>query len=143
LYTLYRADHRLRDDLQREHALDRFAMRLRLDAHAASSPNLLELAEGGLELVLLTVDERSIHYGMSDEGVYRVVQQGEAVVHRDKFLTGRATVAWELQPLDNPSLIVVTFTTRDGRTQATRVRQVKAAVTSARAAVVGAAEISS
>jgi len=143
LYTLYHADHRLRDDLQREHALDRFAMRLRLDAHAASSANLLELAEGGNELVLSTVEERSIHYGMSDEGVYRVVQQGEAVLHRDNFLTGRATCAWVLQPPDNPKLIVVTLTTRDGRTQSTRVLQIKAAVTSAKATVVGATETSS
>jgi len=143
LNKLYRADQRLRDELQREQAMDRFAMRLRLDAHAASSAKLLEAAEGGEELVLSTEDERSIHYGSLEEGLYRVVRRGEAVLHRDKFLTGRATSEWVLQSPENPSLIVVTLTTRDRRTQSTRVRQIKAAVSSAKATVVGSAETSS
>ncbi len=143
LYTLYRADHRLRDDLQREHAIDRFAMRLRLDARAASSANLLANAEGGDELVLSTVEERSIHYGLSDEGVYRIVRQGEAILHRDMFFTGRATSEWALRSPDDPTLVILTLTFRDGRTQSTRVRQIKAAVTQPKATVVESAETSS
>ncbi|MDA1051498.1 MAG: type II secretion system protein [Planctomycetota bacterium] len=143
LYTLYRADHRLRDDLQSEQAVDRFAMRLRLDAHDASSANLLERNDGGSELVLLTVDGRAIHYGMSDEGIYRVVRKSEAVVHQDAFLTGRAVPEWELHSPDDPSLIVLTLTSRDSRTQSTRVRHIKAAVSTANLPVAESPEASS
>lgn len=142
LYTLFRADHRLRNELQSEYAIDRFALRLRLDAHAASSANIMEVATGGNELVLSTVDERAIHYGMSDEGLYRVVREGETVLHRDTFLTGRATSEWELHMPSELSLIVVTWTSRDDRTESTRVRRIKAATASHPATVVEPAEVS-
>jgi hypothetical protein len=118
-------------------------MRLRLDAHAASSAELVELAEGGHEIVLSTVDERTIHYGMSEEGVYRVVREGETVLHRDKFLTGRATGEWVLQAPEDHAMIVVTLTARDTRAQSTRVRRIKAAVASASATIVRVRETSS
>lgn len=143
LYTLYRADHRLRDGLQREQAIDRFAIRLRLDAHAASSANLLELAEGGSELVLSNVDERSIHYSVSEEGISRFVRQGDAVLHQDKFLTGRAASEWVLRSSGNSTLIFLTLTLQDERTQSTRVQRIKAAVTQANATLVRSAETSS
>ena len=143
LYTLFRADHRLRDELQREYAIDRFAVRLRLDAHAASSGNIIEVTTGGRELVLSHGDERAIHYGMSDEGVYRVVREGETVLHRDTFLTGRATSEWELHMPGDLPLIVVTWTYRDGRTESTRVRRIKAATASHQATVVELVEVSS
>lgn len=128
LYTLYRADHRLRDDLQCEFAMDRLANRLRLDAHSATSANLLDLAEGGHELVLSIADERNVHYGLSDEGVYRIVRKGAAILHQDVFLVGHATADWELRSTEDPSLIVLTLTTQEGRSQSTRVRRIKAAV---------------
>ena len=140
LYTLYRADIRLRDDLQYEQSLDRFAMRLRLDAHAASSAELVERDEGGKELVLSTEGRRSIHYGISDQGVYRVVREGEAILHRDKFLTSRVTSQWELQSPQEHALIVVTLAERDARSQATRVQQIKASVAPAKAMIAGAGE---
>ena len=128
LYTLYRADHRLRDDLQCEFAMDRLANRLRLDAHSATSANLLDLAEGGHELVLSIADERNVHYGLSDEGVYRIVRKGAAILHQDVFLVGHATANWELRSPPDPWVIVLTLTTREGRSQSTRVRRIKAAV---------------
>ena len=128
LYTLYRADHRLRDELQREHAIDRFTMRLRLDSHAATSARLLETPEGSSELVLSAKDDRKIHYSMADEGLRRVVREGELVVHRDTFLTGRSVSQWRLQPADDPSLVVLTVTSRDKRSRTVRARQIKAAV---------------
>lgn len=142
LYTLFRADHRLRNELQSEYAIDRFALRLRLDAHAASSANVIEVTTGGSELVLSHGDERAIHYGMSDEGVYRVVRQGETVLHRDTFLTGRATSEWELHMPAVPSLTIVTWTSRDGRAASTRVRRIKAAVASDQPKVIAPAEVS-
>ena len=143
LYTLFRADHRLRIELQSEYAIDRFAARLRLDAHAASSATSIEVATGGRELVLSNVDERAIHYGMSDEGVYRVVREGETVLHRDTFLTGRATSEWELHTPEIPSLTIVTWTSRDGHAASARVLRIKAAVASDHATVVAPAEVSS
>lgn len=143
LYTLYRADQRVRDDLQHEHAFDRFAMRLRLDAHAANSANLLELADGGHELVLTSASDRAIHYGMTSAGIYRIVRQGEVVLHRDAFIMGRATVQWELHSPEEPALIVLTWTSRDERTKAARVRQIKAAVASTSGAIAKAPETSS
>ena len=143
LYSLYRAEHRLRDELQRERAINRLAMRLRLDAHAAASAKLLKLNGGGDELVLSTEDERSIHYGRSDEGVYRVVRSGEMVLHQDSFFIGQATFEWVLQSREDPSLIVLALTAWDERTRSTRVRRIKAAVTTGKVAVVGSAETSS
>jgi prepilin-type N-terminal cleavage/methylation domain-containing protein len=142
LYTLYRADHRLRDELQHEHAMNRLATRLRLDAHTAHSANLLDRAEGGNELVLTTVEQRNVHYGVSDEGVYRIVRKDEAILHRDVFRVGRVTEQWELRSSADPSLIVVTLTSRDGRSQSTRIQRIKAAVATTQVAVAKTTEAS-
>jgi len=128
LYSLYRADHRLRDDLQREHALDRCAMRLRLDAHAASSVNLVEQEDGTTELVLASDDERSIHYGEAEQGVYRVVLRAETVLHQDIFLTGNANSEWTLQRADDATLVTLTMTSESKGSAMSRVRRIKTGV---------------
>ncbi|MBC8356240.1 MAG: prepilin-type N-terminal cleavage/methylation domain-containing protein [Planctomycetes bacterium] len=143
IYTLYRADHRLRDDLQHEQALDSFVMRLRLDTHEARAAVLAPIAAGGTELVLSTADDKSIHYGVSEEGIYRVVQQADAVVHRDTFVIGRATGVWKLLPEETSSLVALTLTSRHGRSQTNRVRHIKAAVATAGVTLQESAEASS
>jgi prepilin-type N-terminal cleavage/methylation domain-containing protein len=134
LYTLYRADHRLRDDLQREQAIDRVSMRLRLDTHEANSARIVLTDDGTNELVLLVADDKSIHYGMEEAHLYRIVREGDAVLHRDRFLVGRATSEWTLHHGEEASLVVLTLTAVDKRTEATRVWQIKAAVQSTTAA---------
>lgn len=142
LYSLYRADHRLRDDLQREHALDQCTIRLRLDAHAASSAKLVELESGTTELVLSSDDKRSIHYGKAEQGIYRVVVRSEMVLHQDIFLTGHATSEWALHRADDAVLVTLTLTSQTEGSDVTRIRRIKTAVTPMTLSVAKATEAS-
>lgn len=143
LYTMHRADHRLRDELQRDQALNRLAMRLRTDAHTAFSASLADVETGGSELVLINSDERSIHYGRSDEGVYRTVRQGSTVLHTDRFLVGRGTAEWNIRTSEGLTLVTLSLTRRDERSEAVHVRRINAAVAPVRVRIAEATEASS
>ncbi|MCA9121650.1 MAG: prepilin-type N-terminal cleavage/methylation domain-containing protein [Planctomycetaceae bacterium] len=128
LYSLYRADQRLRDDLQRDHALDRLAMRLRLDAHAASSVSVNNVDDNISELVLTVDGTRSVHYSDFEGGVYRIVRQGEAVIHQDAFLTGRGKTEWQIETGQVGRLIDATLTVQVVPVGTRWTRNIKAAV---------------
>ena len=91
MHTLHRAEHRLREDLQSQRALEQLAFRLRQDSHGAASAAIGEVTEArSRSLTLVTPDEQRIEYSSAGTGIERVVRRGETISHRDRFLLAAA-----------------------------------------------------
>lgn len=142
LYSMHRANHRLRIELQQDQAFDRFSIRLRRDAHEASSASINEEPDRSSELVLSAAQATSVHYGASVDGFYRVVRKGDSTVHQDEFRTGNATSGWELDTSGNSTMIVLTLTSNDKQGQSITPRKIKASVATVKPPVVHAPETS-
>lgn len=91
MHTLHRTEHRWREDLRTQRALEQLAFRLRQDAHGATSVTIGQSrGDRSKSLTLATADEQTIVYSSSPAAIERVVQRGERVAHRDRFLLAAA-----------------------------------------------------
>lgn len=120
LHGMFRVADRVQDDLQRQANLDRLALRLRADAHAAQQASIEPQADeprvpqpesagpaaadaAPATLVLAGPGARKIVYRYQPGEVLRTVMQGENVQHRDAFLVpGVGQPEWEIQSLPRP-----------------------------------------
>ena len=87
MHTLYRAEHRLRDDLQGQQMLERLGDQLRTDAHQAVAVATKNGPEDPPARILtLTVSkDRSIEYSLGTSGIARTVKHGNDVEHREQY----------------------------------------------------------
>lgn len=116
LIASFRAHERAvaREDLQRSFA--RLARRLRTDAHAASSAEMLpDKDAAGVRLSL--PEGRTIAYEAGRGEVVRTVRRDEAVEHRDVFALAGFDAKLSLAPADqsakqDAALVVVDFQSR-------------------------------
>jgi hypothetical protein len=87
LATLFRLRYVMVRDTEQAAALDRLALRLRLDAHEATSA----AADNGY--LLKFADGQSIRYSFAAPRVVREVRRDDELVHRDTFLMPRHALA--------------------------------------------------
>src|SRR6185369_10416589 len=85
LASLFRLRYVITRDAEQAAALDRLAMRLRLDAHEANSVAIDNAC------TLKFADGRSIQYLFVAPRIVREVQRDDKVVHRDTFSLPRRT----------------------------------------------------
>jgi len=119
LHGMYRAHARLDGNLQRRAALDRLALQLRCDAHAAEQATLVDEEAAATIVMIQTTDKTEIRYRSDGSDVVRTVTRGETVVHRDLFrLPGVERMEWTLLDQARPTVNVTVRPTeglsRDG-----------------------------
>ncbi len=128
IYTLHRADHRVRDALQAERSVDQFAMRLRSDAHSAIDVTLRTNEDDSEQLRLSVSANREVHYRFTDGLIQRTIIEANKSIGHDSFATNCVGVQWELVEFDTSALVVARLRSRDKKTDASRRREVKAAL---------------
>jgi hypothetical protein len=118
LHTLYKADHRLRDELGHESELQRLTAQLRTDAHTADTAMIGPQADDGsatdkLELSLGT--GRKIQYSILSGRVERASYLAETVEHRESYrLPPLANATWQLQEDRSPPMLSLAVELRSG-----------------------------
>jgi prepilin-type N-terminal cleavage/methylation domain-containing protein len=87
MHTLYRADHRLRYDWDRQHNVERLTWQLRSDAHAADSVTVSKKPDDPLArvLTLSLPGARTIEYSLAKQGVDRTLKREGTAEHHDRF----------------------------------------------------------
>ena len=95
LHTLYRADAKLRDELNQANSLDRFVTRLRLDAHDSITAAITSDGDVATTMTLSNGEARSIQYSISNDGIERLVRDGDTIKHRESYhLPGITHATW-------------------------------------------------
>ena len=101
MHVAGKANRRVRDEVELERGLGRFAAQLRTDAHQAQSAKTKDSTapqahESVLSLAL--PEQRTVEYGLASQRVERVVRHGDAVLHRETYLLPASSVArWRLE----------------------------------------------
>jgi type II secretory pathway pseudopilin PulG len=104
LATLFRFRRQQQRDTEQAVALDRLAMRLRSDAHDATSASL----DDGCTLAL--ADGRTIRYAAQSQRIVREIRDEETTAHRDTFaLPYNATVTFTREGQSPGGLIRLTI----------------------------------
>ncbi|MGO8751032.1 MAG: prepilin-type N-terminal cleavage/methylation domain-containing protein [Thermoguttaceae bacterium] len=95
------ANRRVRDEVELEHGLSRFAAQLRSDAHQAQSATTRDSAAPQARASVLSLalpEQRTIEYALVPHRVERVVRRGEAVLHRETYpLPASSLARWHLE----------------------------------------------
>ncbi len=95
LHTLYRTDAKLRDELNQAHSLDRFIAQLRLDAHDSMTAAITDDGDAATTLTLSNGESQSIQYSISNDGIERLVRDGDTINHRESYhLPGITHATW-------------------------------------------------
>ncbi|NUQ61605.1 MAG: prepilin-type N-terminal cleavage/methylation domain-containing protein [Pirellulales bacterium] len=112
MHGMARLNQRVREDLEKELALGRFAAQFRCDAHEALSCELEDTgkkpAAGVLRLTLS--GERSVRYALGPRRIERVVRSGDRIQRRERYsLPASYVPAWKVdreRPLARASLVM-------------------------------------
>ena len=118
LHTLYKADRRLRDELDRESELQRLAAQFRTDTHTAETATVGPLTNDGsaknrLDLTLGT--GRKVQYSVFPERIERTLHQAETVEHRESYrLPPSASATWQVQENRSPPMVALAVEFRSG-----------------------------
>jgi type II secretory pathway component PulJ len=111
LSALYRTDQQVRRALTYGHALDRFVVQLRSDAHQAVSATVGKAAdeeEAASELLLALGDGRSIRYALHGQHAERVVHRDQTVEHNEKYEVVASPAVWQIRQDRASPLVSVT-----------------------------------
>ena len=95
------ANRRIRDEVELERGLGRFAAQLRTDAHQAQSATTKDPAAPQARQSVLSLalpEQRTVEYALASHRVERVVRRGDAVLHRETYPLPASSVArWRLE----------------------------------------------
>ena len=100
LSAMLRMDRRVRDALVYDRGLDRFAERLRSDAHQAESAHVANPDDPGGPATVLALGlagDREIRYTIRPERIERVVRRGDRVEHRERYRLLAQPAAWQVR----------------------------------------------
>ena len=103
---MQRACQRVRDDTLTEMELQRLALQLRTDAHAAASAREVVAADDGSQpdtLRLVLNGEESVDYMAAADVVRRELRRSEQVLHRETYRLPTAYTAQWMLETGNPS----------------------------------------
>jgi prepilin-type N-terminal cleavage/methylation domain-containing protein len=106
LHWLYRGERRLRDELERERALQQFAVQLRSDAHQALSATAGGPAgKTAADLLLTLPGDETVQYTLLPQGIDRVVRRAERTSRRETYRLLSSAALWQVRQDRNPPIV--------------------------------------
>ncbi len=112
LHTMYRADRRMRDELNLQSEFDRLATQLRIDTHPALAVTTIDGEDGFTAdtLQLTLPDSRTIQYALIADRVERTLRREEKTEHRESYrLPPSSDARWQVEterPMSMASLVL-------------------------------------
>lgn len=121
LHALHRVDRQLQNDFNHDRELERFVTQLRLDAHQAKEATLGIGMDGVAGMLRLNrPDGVSIEYGLTDDGIERLVYQNDLIEHHETYRLHLAKNAvWQIDSSAGRTQVSlpVPWTRKDGDKQ--------------------------
>lgn len=106
---MQRASQRVRGEIASEMELQRFAVQLRADTHAALSAVEETEENGGAaarSIRLALSDEKSVQYSLEAGCIQRVQRRGDELLHRETYrLPEMYSAHWELEKNGSASMV--------------------------------------
>jgi len=111
---LFQAQRGFHRNLDHQRAVQRFADRLRNDAHNASSAQILQTDTIAQIVELQFEADETVRYAHTESGIEREVHRDETIVHRDLFRLPAAEIEMSLSQ-DSATRIVINVQTREAK----------------------------
>ncbi len=112
LHTMYRADRRMRDELNLQSEFDRLATQLRIDTHPALAVTIAGPEDGSTaETLQLTLPgSQTVQYTLVADRVERTLRREEKTEHRESYrLPPSSGARWQVEterPMSMVSLVL-------------------------------------